>query len=127
VFKVFREIARTEGGKSQERKKGLITKLLVAARGVEPKYIIRMLQVGSQFGTKSAAANFFKSCGAECLSPKRHFLQKPAQELHARAQSSCGAAVRALSREGRKDAVRMLCTFASGAFCAVAPGCCIRC
>lgn len=45
MFKTFREIAQTSGSQSQERKKGLIVKLLVAAKGDEAGYIMRALQV----------------------------------------------------------------------------------
>lgn len=47
VFKVFRDIARTEGNKSQEKKVGMISKLLVASKENEPGYIMRALQVHS--------------------------------------------------------------------------------
>lgn len=43
--RTFREIAKTEGHKSQDRKIKLITKLLVASKGMEPGYIMRALQV----------------------------------------------------------------------------------
>ena len=43
--RTFGEIARTEGSKSQDRKIKLITKLLVASKGMEPGYIMRALQV----------------------------------------------------------------------------------
>ncbi len=45
VHKVFLEIARTEGNKSQDKKKALINKLLVAAGQNEAGYIMRCLQV----------------------------------------------------------------------------------
>jgi DNA ligase N terminus len=45
VHKAFLEIARTEGQKSQDRKKALINKLLVAAGQNEAGYIMRCLQV----------------------------------------------------------------------------------
>lgn len=44
VFTTLRDIAKTEGTKSAERKRGLIKKLLVGAREVEAGYIIRLLQ-----------------------------------------------------------------------------------
>ena len=43
--RTFRDIARVEGSKSQDRKIKLITKLLVASKGMEPGYIMRALQV----------------------------------------------------------------------------------
>lgn len=43
--RTFREIAKVEGHKSQDRKIKLITKLLVASKGMEPGYIMRALQV----------------------------------------------------------------------------------
>jgi hypothetical protein len=46
VLKTFKDIATAAGASSQERKKGLISKLLVASRGAEPGYIMRSLQVG---------------------------------------------------------------------------------
>ena len=45
VHQTFLEIARTEGSKSMDRKKGLINKLLVAAKENEAGYIMRCLQV----------------------------------------------------------------------------------
>lgn len=44
VFKAFKDIAGAEGSGSQERKKGLIVKLLVASRDNEPGYVMRALQ-----------------------------------------------------------------------------------
>ena len=46
VFKTFREIAETTGSHSQDKKKGLIVKLLVGAKQNEAGYIMRALQVG---------------------------------------------------------------------------------
>jgi hypothetical protein len=48
VHKAFLEIARTEGQKSQDKKKALINKLLVAAGQNEAGYIMRCLQVASR-------------------------------------------------------------------------------
>ena len=45
MHKAFLEIARTEGQKSQDKKKALINKLLVAAGQNEAGYIMRCLQV----------------------------------------------------------------------------------
>ena len=50
VHKAFLEIARTEGQKSQDKKKALINKLLVAAGQNEAGYIMRCLQVGGLEG-----------------------------------------------------------------------------
>lgn len=44
LFKDFKSIAEMEGSKSQDRKCGVIKRLMVAARGEEIKYIIRGLQ-----------------------------------------------------------------------------------
>lgn len=44
VFKALKEIASIEGSKSQDVKRGLIMKLLVAAKGAEPGYLVRSLQ-----------------------------------------------------------------------------------
>ncbi len=44
VFNALRDIAKTEGNKSSERKRATIKKLLVSAREVEAGYIIRLLQ-----------------------------------------------------------------------------------
>ena len=44
VFKAFTEIARCEGAKSQDRKRGMIVKLLAAAKGGEAGYVMRALQ-----------------------------------------------------------------------------------
>ena len=44
VFQAFRDIAAAEGAGSQEKKKGLIVKLLVAARDNEAGYVMRALQ-----------------------------------------------------------------------------------
>jgi hypothetical protein len=44
VFATLKDIAKTEGAKSSERKRGAIKKLLVSAREVEAGYIIRLLQ-----------------------------------------------------------------------------------
>ncbi len=46
VFKTFRDIAGSTGSNSQERKRTLITKLLVSSKECEPGYIMRSLQVG---------------------------------------------------------------------------------
>ena len=46
--RTFREIAKVEGHKAQDRKIKLITKLLVASKGMEPGYIMRALQVISK-------------------------------------------------------------------------------
>lgn len=40
-------VCSASGQSSQERKKGLISKLIVASKGSEPGYIIRSLQVGA--------------------------------------------------------------------------------
>lgn len=45
---------RASGQASQERKKGLIGKLIVASKGSEPGYIIRSLQVGGKTGEQAA-------------------------------------------------------------------------
>jgi DNA ligase-1 len=45
LFKAFQEIAGSSGEKSQERKKGMIVKLLAAAKGNEAGYVMRALQV----------------------------------------------------------------------------------
>jgi hypothetical protein len=45
VFKTFKDIASTAGKDSQERKRGLINKLLVASKENETGYIMRSLQV----------------------------------------------------------------------------------
>jgi DNA ligase-1 len=44
VFATLREIAKTQGAKASERKRGLIKKLLVSARDIEAGYVMRMLQ-----------------------------------------------------------------------------------
>jgi len=44
VFKAFKDIAAAEGAKSQERKKGMIVKLLVGAKEGEAGYLMRALQ-----------------------------------------------------------------------------------
>lgn len=44
LFKDFKSLAEMEGSKSQDRKSGVIKRLMVAARGEEIKYIIRGLQ-----------------------------------------------------------------------------------
>jgi len=44
VFAALREIAKTEGTKSSDRKRGVIKKLLVSCREVEAGYIMRLLQ-----------------------------------------------------------------------------------
>jgi ATP-dependent DNA ligase len=46
AWQVFRDIAAASGQNSQERKKGLIIKLLAASKGNEAGYIMRSLQVG---------------------------------------------------------------------------------
>lgn len=51
VFKTFKEIAALSGSASQEKKRALITKLLVASKGAhEPGYIIRSLQSKLRIG-----------------------------------------------------------------------------
>eukprot|EP00882_Tetradesmus_deserticola_P018805 GHRQ01020193.1.p1 GENE.GHRQ01020193.1~~GHRQ01020193.1.p1 ORF type:complete len:419 (+),score=239.96 GHRQ01020193.1:148-1257(+) len=50
VLKTFREIAKASGQSSQEKKKGLISKLLVASKGCEPGYIMRSLQAKLRIG-----------------------------------------------------------------------------
>ncbi|WIA32794.1 hypothetical protein OEZ86_005976 [Tetradesmus obliquus] len=50
VLKTFREIAKESGQSSQERKKGMISKLLVASKGCEPGYIMRSLQAKLRIG-----------------------------------------------------------------------------
>lgn len=45
VFKTFKDIAHVSGSQSTERRKGLITKLLVASRQSETGYVMRSLQV----------------------------------------------------------------------------------
>lgn len=44
VFKQLREIALVAGNKSQDRKIGMIKKLLAACQGEEPKFLIRSLE-----------------------------------------------------------------------------------
>ncbi|CAO1635980.1 unnamed protein product [Sympodiomycopsis kandeliae] len=44
VFKILKEIATTSGAKSQEKKLGLIKKLLASCQGEETKWIIRSLE-----------------------------------------------------------------------------------
>ncbi len=51
VFKTFKDIASTGGKDSQERKRGLINKLLVASKQNETGYIMRSLQVGTWAGS----------------------------------------------------------------------------
>ncbi|KAF6253198.1 ATP-dependent DNA ligase [Scenedesmus sp. NREL 46B-D3] len=50
VLKTFKEIAKASGQSSQEKKKGLISKLLVASKGCEPGYIMRSLQAKLRIG-----------------------------------------------------------------------------
>eukprot|EP00775_Hariotina_reticulata_P004672 gene4672-4926_t len=50
VLKTFKEIAQASGQSSQERKRGLITKLVVASRDSEPGYIVRSLQAKLRIG-----------------------------------------------------------------------------
>lgn len=45
VFKTFKDIASASGGASQEKKKGLIVKLLVSCKENEAGYVMRSLQV----------------------------------------------------------------------------------
>jgi DNA ligase 1 len=44
VYKQLKDIASVEGMKSQDHKKGMIMKLLAAAKDAEPGYIVRSLQ-----------------------------------------------------------------------------------
>ena len=52
---MFLDIARTEGNKSQDKKKQLINKLLVAAGDNEAGYIMRCLQVPPRTGSQEAS------------------------------------------------------------------------
>ena len=45
MLKQFRAIAATTGNKSQDKKRGMITKLLAASKAQEAGYIMRALQV----------------------------------------------------------------------------------
>ena len=45
IYRTFLEIARTEGQKSQDKKRQLITKLLVSSQDKEAGYVMRALQV----------------------------------------------------------------------------------
>lgn len=64
VHKIFLDIARTEGKQSQDRKKALINKLLVAAGQNEAGYIMRCLQV--QTGTALLLHQSQSSAGSLC-------------------------------------------------------------
>eukprot|EP00198_Chlamydomonas_reinhardtii_P013554 XP_001702891.1 DNA ligase [Chlamydomonas reinhardtii] len=50
VLKAFQNIAQTTGTKSGDQKRGMIVKLLVAAKGNEPGYIVRSLQAKLRIG-----------------------------------------------------------------------------
>ncbi|GLI65526.1 hypothetical protein VaNZ11_009081 [Volvox africanus] len=50
VLKGFRDIAQVAGSKSVDIKRGMIVKMLVAAKGNEPGYIIRSLQAKLRIG-----------------------------------------------------------------------------
>ncbi|KXZ56337.1 hypothetical protein GPECTOR_1g298 [Gonium pectorale] len=50
VLKAFQNIAQASGSKSQDQKRGMIVKLLVAAKGNEPGYIVRSLQAKLRIG-----------------------------------------------------------------------------
>ncbi|GIL75828.1 hypothetical protein Vretifemale_5549 [Volvox reticuliferus] len=50
VLKSFRDIAQVAGSKSVDIKRGMIVKMLVAAKGNEPGYIIRSLQAKLRIG-----------------------------------------------------------------------------
>lgn len=54
---------RASGQSSQERKRGLIGKLLVASKGSEPGYIIRSLQVGLD-GVQGCSIYTYHPCSA---------------------------------------------------------------
>lgn len=45
ALQAFRDVAACSGQASQERKKGLVVKLLAASKGNEAGYIMRSLQV----------------------------------------------------------------------------------
>jgi hypothetical protein len=59
------------GQSSQERKKGLISKLIVSSKGSEPGYIIRSLQVRQSCLLQYLASSFWT------VYVKAHRLQKP--------------------------------------------------
>jgi hypothetical protein len=50
------------GQSSQEKKKGLISKLLVASKGCEPGYIMRSLQVGGSLTRCAACIAWLRVC-----------------------------------------------------------------
>ncbi|KAG2493340.1 hypothetical protein HYH03_008474 [Edaphochlamys debaryana] len=50
VLKSFRDIAQTAGSKSVDHKKGMIVKMLAAAKGNEAGYIVRSLQAKLRIG-----------------------------------------------------------------------------
>lgn len=50
----FREISQTEGAKSTEKKRGMIQKMLVAAKDVEAGFLVRSLQGKLRIGLAQA-------------------------------------------------------------------------
>ncbi|KAG2440908.1 hypothetical protein HXX76_003761 [Chlamydomonas incerta] len=50
VLKAFQNIAQVTGTKSGDQKRGMIVKLLVAAKGNEPGYVVRSLQAKLRIG-----------------------------------------------------------------------------
>lgn len=64
VAKTFKDIASTGGKDSQERKRGLINKLLVASKQNETGYIMRSLQVGAGAGLCWCAGLLASECAS---------------------------------------------------------------
>jgi ATP-dependent DNA ligase len=54
VLAGFREISQTEGAKSTEKKRGMIQKMLVAAKDVEAGFLVRSLQGKLRIGLAQA-------------------------------------------------------------------------
>merc|ERR1712093_568470 len=54
VFGELKAVALTKGGQSMKAKKEKIVKMLVASKGVEAKYIVRMLQTKLRIGIQNA-------------------------------------------------------------------------
>lgn len=90
--------ARASGQASQDKKKGLISKLLVASKGSEPGYIIRSLQVRGGL-----------LAGVHCMSTCMHVHASMYVDVRGRHRTRAGGSETQFGVHGRMAAGMHMC------------------